>query len=105
MTILRPRNQDFAAVGWLAAFAMLHGVVWAAGDRSGDVDRRYPKETVIQHGGPVYAVTQPPDGRRAAKGDGVEAGRSKVEGLGKLIAAHVLARPSTSVLRLLPGLP
>jgi carbon dioxide concentrating mechanism protein CcmO len=32
----------------------------------------------------------------------VDAGRSKVEGLGKLIAAHVIARPSTSVLSLLP---
>jgi hypothetical protein len=72
MTILRPRNQDFADVGWLAAFAMLHGVVWAAGSRSGDVDQRSPKETIVQHGGPVYDVTQPPDGRRAAKGDGVE---------------------------------
>jgi carbon dioxide concentrating mechanism protein CcmO len=35
----------------------------------------------------------------------VEAGRSKIEsmGLGKLIAAHVIARPSTQVLSLLPG--
>jgi microcompartment protein CcmL/EutN len=32
----------------------------------------------------------------------IEAGRQKVEGLGKLIAAHVLARPSPSVLALLP---
>jgi microcompartment protein CcmL/EutN len=32
----------------------------------------------------------------------VEAGRAKVEGLGKLIAAHVIARPSTAVLSLLP---
>jgi microcompartment protein CcmL/EutN len=32
----------------------------------------------------------------------VEAGRSKVEGLGKLIAAHVIARPSEAVLGLLP---
>jgi microcompartment protein CcmL/EutN len=32
----------------------------------------------------------------------IEAGREKVEGLGKLIAAHVLARPSASVLALLP---
>ncbi len=32
----------------------------------------------------------------------IEAGREKVEGLGKLIAAHVLARPSESVLALLP---
>lgn len=32
----------------------------------------------------------------------VEAGSAKVEGLGKLIAAHVLARPSPAVLSLLP---
>ena len=32
----------------------------------------------------------------------VEAGKTKVEGLGKLIAAHVLARPSSGVLGLLP---
>ncbi len=32
----------------------------------------------------------------------IDAGRPKVEGLGKLIAAHVIARPSASVLALLP---
>jgi microcompartment protein CcmL/EutN len=32
----------------------------------------------------------------------VEAGKSRVEGLGKLIAAHVIARPSAGVLSLLP---
>lgn len=32
----------------------------------------------------------------------VEAGKAKVEGLGKLIAAHVIARPSSGVLSLLP---
>jgi microcompartment protein CcmL/EutN len=32
----------------------------------------------------------------------VDAGRAKVDGLGKLIAAHVIARPSTAVLSLLP---
>ncbi|MCY2990009.1 MAG: BMC domain-containing protein [Planctomycetota bacterium] len=32
----------------------------------------------------------------------VEAGQSKVEGLGKLIAAHIIARPSEAVLGLLP---
>ncbi|MBA2707451.1 MAG: BMC domain-containing protein [Gemmatimonadaceae bacterium] len=32
----------------------------------------------------------------------VDAGRSAVEGLGKLIAAHVIARPSEAVLSLLP---
>lgn len=32
----------------------------------------------------------------------IDAGREKVEGLGKLIAAHVIPRPSTAVLSLLP---
>ena len=32
----------------------------------------------------------------------VDAGKQKVEGLGKLIAAHVIARPSSAVLNLLP---
>lgn len=32
----------------------------------------------------------------------VETGKNKVEGLGKLIAAHVIARPSAAVLSLLP---
>ena len=32
----------------------------------------------------------------------VEAGKAKVEGLGKLIAAHVIARPSSAILSLLP---
>lgn len=32
----------------------------------------------------------------------VDAAKPKVEGLGKLIAAHVIARPSESVLTLLP---
>jgi len=32
----------------------------------------------------------------------VDAGKAKVEGLGKLIAAHVIARPSPAVLALLP---
>jgi microcompartment protein CcmL/EutN len=32
----------------------------------------------------------------------IEAGRAKVDGLGRLIAAHVIASPSEGVLRLLP---
>jgi microcompartment protein CcmL/EutN len=32
----------------------------------------------------------------------VETGKEKVAGLGKLIAAHVIARPSQSVVALLP---
>ena len=34
----------------------------------------------------------------------VDAGKSKVEGLGKLIAAHVIPSPSAAVLSLLPKL-
>ena len=34
----------------------------------------------------------------------IEAGRSKVNGLGKMIAAHVVARPIPVVLKLLPRL-
>jgi microcompartment protein CcmL/EutN len=50
-------------------------------------------------GGYVTIVVQ---GDLAAVTAAIEAGREKVEGLGILIAAHVLARPSTSVLALLP---
>jgi microcompartment protein CcmL/EutN len=32
----------------------------------------------------------------------IEAGREHVDGLGKLIAAHVIPRPSASVMALLP---
>jgi microcompartment protein CcmL/EutN len=35
----------------------------------------------------------------------VEAGKAKVEGLGKLIAAHIIARPSAGVMGLLPTAP
>ena len=38
----------------------------------------------------------------AAVNAAVDAGKAKVEGLGKLIAAHVIARPSPSLLALLP---
>jgi carbon dioxide concentrating mechanism protein CcmO len=38
----------------------------------------------------------------AAVNAAVQAGSAKVDGLGKLIAAHVIARPSASVLSLLP---
>lgn len=38
----------------------------------------------------------------AAVSAAIEAGKQKVEGLGKLIAAHVIARPSDAVLGLLP---
>ena len=39
----------------------------------------------------------------AAVGAAVEAGKARVEGLGKLISAHVIARPSPSIWKLLPG--
>jgi microcompartment protein CcmL/EutN len=35
----------------------------------------------------------------------VDAGKQKVEGLGKLIAAHVIARPSSAIMSLLPPVP
>lgn len=50
-------------------------------------------------GGYVTVVVK---GDVAAVKAAVEAGQAKVEGLGKLIAAHVIARPSQSVLGLLP---
>lgn len=50
-------------------------------------------------GGYVTVIIQ---GDLSAVTAAVEAGRQKVEGLGKLIAAHVIARPSEAVLSLLP---
>jgi microcompartment protein CcmL/EutN len=50
-------------------------------------------------GGYVTIVIQ---GQLSAVSAAVDAGRQKVEGLGKLIAAHVIARPSEAVLKLLP---
>lgn len=50
-------------------------------------------------GGYVTVVVR---GDVAAVKAAIDAGRSKVEGLGKLIAAHVIARPSQQVLSLLP---
>src|SRR5205823_10011581 len=38
----------------------------------------------------------------AAVSAAIEAGKAKVEGLGRLIAAHVIPRPSKGVLSLLP---
>ncbi|MCA9210809.1 MAG: BMC domain-containing protein [Planctomycetales bacterium] len=38
----------------------------------------------------------------AAVNSAIESGKAKVEGLGKLIAAHVIPRPSESVMALLP---
>jgi len=50
-------------------------------------------------GGYVTVVIK---GDVAAVSTAVQAGKAKVDGLGKLIAAHVIARPSPSVLSLLP---
>ncbi len=50
-------------------------------------------------GGYVCVIVK---GELAAVTAAIEAGREKVGSLGKLIAAHVLARPSPSVLALLP---
>lgn len=50
-------------------------------------------------GGYVTVVIK---GDVAAVHAAVDAGKAKVEGLGKLIAAHVIARPSAAVLSLLP---
>lgn len=52
-------------------------------------------------GGYVTVVIQ---GQLSAVSAAVESGKQKVEGLGKLIAAHVIARPSEPVLKLLPKL-
>lgn len=51
-------------------------------------------------GGYVTVVIQ---GDVAAVKAAIDAGQSKVEGLGKLIAAHVIARPSAAVWKLLPA--
>lgn len=52
-------------------------------------------------GGYVTVVIQ---GELSAVSAAIAAGKEKVEGLGKLIAAHVLARPSPAVLKLMPRL-
>jgi carbon dioxide concentrating mechanism protein CcmO len=49
-------------------------------------------------GGYVTVVVQ---GELSAVSAAIDAGREKVEGLGKLIAAHVIARPSPVVMKLL----
>lgn len=50
-------------------------------------------------GGYVTVIIQ---GDLSAVTAAIEAGKVKVDGLGKLVAAHVLARPSSAVLGLLP---
>ena len=51
-------------------------------------------------GGYVTVVVQ---GDVAAVQAAIDAGKIKVEALGKLIAAHVISRPSEHVMGLLPG--
>ncbi len=51
-------------------------------------------------GGYITVVVK---GDVAAVNAAIEAGKAKVDGLGKLIAAHVIPRPSQSVLALLPS--
>ncbi len=50
-------------------------------------------------GGYVTVVIQ---GELSAVSSAIDTGKEKVNGLGKLIAAHVIARPSEAVLKLLP---
>lgn len=52
-------------------------------------------------GGYITVVIQ---GELSAVAAAIQAGQAKVEGLGKLIAAHVIARPSDAVLSLAPRL-
>lgn len=52
-------------------------------------------------GGYVTVVIK---GELSAVSSAVATGKEKVDGLGKLIAAHVIARPSEAVLKLLPKL-
>jgi ethanolamine utilization protein EutM len=50
-------------------------------------------------GGYVTVIIQ---GQLSAVSTAITTAREKVDGLGKLIAAHVIARPSEAVLKLLP---
>ncbi len=52
-------------------------------------------------GGYVTVVIQ---GQLSAVSTAIGCGNEKVDGLGKLIAAHVIARPSDAVLKMLPKL-
>ena len=52
-------------------------------------------------GGYVTVIIQ---GQLSAVTSAIDTAKDKVDGLGKLIAAHVIARPSDSVLKLLPKL-
>jgi carbon dioxide concentrating mechanism protein CcmO len=52
-------------------------------------------------GGYVTVIIQ---GQLSAVSAAIASGKDKVNGLGKLIAAHVIARPSEAVLKLLPKL-
>jgi microcompartment protein CcmL/EutN len=50
-------------------------------------------------GGFITVIVQ---GDVAAVEAAIDAGKAKVEGLGKLVAAHVIARPSAGVMGLIP---
>src|SRR5690348_10832089 len=52
-------------------------------------------------GGYVTVIIQ---GQLSAVSAAVDSGKQKVDGLGKLVAAHVIARPSEAVMKLLPKL-
>lgn len=54
----------------LLLFVAVPAVAVAFGDRGNDVDQRYPDDTLVQNGGPIYDVRRPPEGCRPAKGDG-----------------------------------
>jgi len=58
-----------------------------------------PSPTEKLGGGYITVVIK---GDVAAVSAAIDAGKAKVGSLGKLIAAHVIARPSSNVLALLP---
>ena len=51
-------------------------------------------------GGYVTVVVK---GELSAVSAAIDAGKPQIEGLGQLVATHVIARPSQNVLGLLPG--
>jgi microcompartment protein CcmL/EutN len=97
-TSTRPMNQEspmalgfIETQGFTAVFEAIDSACKAAGVEV------VGKEKL--GGGYVTVIIQ---GQLSAVTAAIEAGKTKVEGLGKLIAAHVIARPSDAVLKLLP---
>src|SRR6516164_5436676 len=97
-TTARPMNQEppmalgfIETQGFTAVFEAIDSACKAAGVEV------VGKEKL--GGGYVTVIIQ---GQLSAVTAAIEAGKTKVEGLGKLIAAHVIARPSEAVLKLLP---